>query len=206
MSHMQRDAVDQLLREAPLDLGGRAGRAAEDPRAALLTSIPLAGDVVTVETTLGGIPVVSIDVPGTDPDDVILYFHGGAYALGTAATSVGLASELGRKASTKVVSVDYRLAPEHPFPAAVDDAIAAYRGLLGGGLAASRIAVAGESAGAGLAATLLVALRAEGLPQPAGAALLSPWADLTLSGASLTSKAAVDPALTVDGLRRRAAD
>jgi epsilon-lactone hydrolase len=162
--------------------------------------------VVTVETTLGGIPVVSIDVPGTDPDDVILYFHGGAYALGTAATSVGLASELGRKASTKVVSVDYRLAPEHPFPAAVDDAIAAYRGLLGGGLAASRIAVAGESAGAGLAATLLVALRAEGLPQPAGAALLSPWADLTLSGASLTSKAAVDPALTVDGLRRRAAD
>jgi acetyl esterase/lipase len=205
MSQIQRDALDQLLREGPLDLGGEL----DEQRAILeqmLTSIPLAGDVVTAETTLGGIPVVSIDVPGTDRDDVILYLHGGAYALGTAGTSVGLASEIGRKASTRVVSVDYRLAPEHPFPAALDDAVAAYRGLLDDGLAASRIAVAGESAGAGLAAALLVALKAESLPQPAGAALLSPWADLTLSGASLASKAAVDPALTVDGLRRRAAD
>jgi epsilon-lactone hydrolase len=98
------------------------------------------------------------------------------------------------------------LAPEHPYPAAIEDAVAAYRGLLDSGQPSSQIAFAGESSGAGLTAATLVALKAAGLPQPSGAALFSPWADLTLTGESMTTKAPVDPALTPEGLRRRAAE
>jgi epsilon-lactone hydrolase len=150
--------------------------------------------------------VVNVEVAGADPEWVILYLHGGAYAIGTAASSVGLASDLARRAGTRLVTVDYRLAPEHPQPAAIEDAVAAYRGLLDSGATPSTIAVAGESAGAGLAAATLVALKHAGLPQPTAAVLMSPWADLTLSGNSITSKAALDPALTPQGLTRRAAD
>jgi monoterpene epsilon-lactone hydrolase len=205
MSEEQRDAIDQMMREAPLDLGGDL----LEQRVILeqmLTSIPLAEDVVAAPETLGGVPVVAVDVTGTEPGDVILYFHGGAYALGTAAAAVGLASDLGRKAGARIISVDYRLAPEHPYPAAIEDAVAAYRGLLDSGQPSSQIAFAGESSGAGLTAATLVALKAAGLPRPSCAALFSPWVDLTLTGESMTTKAPVDPSLTPEGLRRRAAE
>jgi acetyl esterase/lipase len=143
---------------------------------------------------------------GADPGRVILYLHGGAYSIGTAASSVGLASDLGRRARARVVSVDYRLAPEHPYPAALEDAVAVYRGLLASGLPPSSIAIAGESAGAGLAAATLLALKREGLPLPSAAVMMSPWVDLTMSGDSMSTRAALDPALTPDGLRRRAGD
>jgi epsilon-lactone hydrolase len=205
VSQQQRDALDQLLRDAPLDLGGDVA----EQRAIfekMMASIPVPEDVTTSSATLGGISVVNVEVPGVDPELVILYLHGGAYAIGTAESSVGLASDLARRAGARLVTVDYRLAPEHPHPAAIDDALAAYRGLLDSGLAASAIAIAGESAGAGLAAATLVALKHAGLPQPSAAVLMSPWADLTLSGESISGKAAVDPALTPEGLRRRAVD
>ena len=137
---------------------------------------------------------------------MILYFHGGAYAVGTAASSVGLASDLARRARARLVSVDYRLAPEHPYPAALEDALAAYRGLVASGLSPSAIAFAGESAGAGLVAATLVALKRAGVPLPSAAVMMSPWVDLTLSGDSMREKAALDPALTPDGLRRRVSD
>jgi epsilon-lactone hydrolase len=205
VSQQQRDALDQLLRDAPLDLGGDVAEQRvifEE----MMAAIPVPADVTTSSGSLGGIPVVNVEAAGADHASVIFYLHGGAYAIGTAASSVGLASDLARRAKARLVTVDYRLAPEHPHPAAIDDAVAAYRGLLDSGVAASAIAIAGESAGAGLAAATLVALKHVGLPQPSGAVLMSPWADLTLSGESISVKAAVDPALTPEGLRRRAVD
>jgi monoterpene epsilon-lactone hydrolase len=205
VSQQQRDAVDELLRNGPLDLGGNV----EEQRIIfeeMMAAIPVPADVAASPAILGGVQVVDIDVEGVDPGHVILYFHGGAYAVGTAASSVGLASDLGRRARARVVSVDYRLAPEHPYPAALEDAVAAYRGLLAGGLSASAIAIAGESAGAGLAAATLVALKRAGLALPSAAVMMSPWVDLTLSGDSMSAKVALDPALTPDGLKRRVSD
>jgi monoterpene epsilon-lactone hydrolase len=205
VSQEQRDALDQLLRDAPLDLGGDV----PEQRVIfeeMMAAIPVPAAVTTSSGSLGGIPVVNVETAGADHASVIFYLHGGAYAIGTAASSVGLASDLARRAGARLVTVDYRLAPEHPHPAAIDDALAAYGGLLDSGIVASAIAIAGESAGAGIAAATLVALKKVRLPQPSGALLMSPWADLTLSGESITGKAAVDPALTPDGLHRRAID
>ena len=205
MSQQQRHALDQMLRDAPLDLGGDVAEQRvifEEMMAAI--SVP--ADVTTSSASLGGIPVLNVDVAGADPERVIFYLHGGAYAIGSAASSVGLASDLARRAGTRLVTVDYRLAPEHPHPAALEDASTAYQGLLDSGVPPSTIAFAGESAGAGLAAATLVALKRAGLPQPTAAVLMSPWADLTLSGDTIRGKAAVDPALTPEGLSRRAAD
>ncbi len=205
MSQEQRATLEQTLRDGPLDLGGDVTeqRGIFDE---MMAAMPLGADVTATAGVLGGIPVVTVDVAGTDPEAVILYFHGGAYAIGSAEASVGLASDLSRRAGTRLISVDYRLAPEHPYPAAVRDAVVAYRGLLDGGMSPSRIAIAGESAGAGLAAALLLACKQAALPQPSSAVMMSPWADLTLSGSSLTEKASIDPALSPAGMRRRAAD
>src|SRR5258708_19271220 len=117
----------------------------------------------------------------------------------------GVAGEVGRRARAKVISVDYRLAPEHPYPAAVEDALAAYRALLQAGTDPAGIAVAGESAGGGLAVATLVNARDHGLPLPAAAFVMSPYADLTLAGATLDTKPAADPLLSPEPLQARAA-
>jgi monoterpene epsilon-lactone hydrolase len=205
VSQQQRDELNEMLRAAPLDLGGDV----HEQRIIfeeMMAAIPIPADVETSLGSLGGVPAVTVDVAGGDSGRVILYLHGGAYAIGSAASSVALGSDLARRVGTRLVSVDYRLAPENPHPAAIDDAIAAYRGLLDSGLSAASIAIAGESAGAGLVAATLVALNSVGLPQPSSAFLMSPWADLTLSGDSITERAPFDPALTPEGLERRAAD
>ncbi|MCX5240801.1 alpha/beta hydrolase [Streptomyces prunicolor] len=205
MSRQQRQALDEMLRHGPLDLGGEVAQ----QRALfhdMMTSIPLPPDVKTTEGELGGVPVVTVETPATDPAAVLLYLHGGAYVIGSAADAAGLAAEVSRRTGARAVCVDYRLAPEHPFPAAVDDALAVYRALLDDGTPSSAIAFVGESAGGGLVAATLVAAKDAGLPQPASAAVFSPWADLTVSGDSATSKAAVDASLTPEGLRIRARD
>lgn len=204
MTRQQRQDLDELLRHGPLDVGGDVA----EQRAIfheMIASVPLPDDVTAKQGELGGVPVV-VQTPDIDPSTVILYFHGGAYALGSAADSVGLAADIGRRAGARVISVDYRLAPEHRFPAAVDDAVAAYRALLDEPVPASRIAFVGESAGGGLVAAALVALKDGGLPQPCAAAIFSPWADLTVTGPSATTKADLDPALTPEALRARARD
>lgn len=203
MSQEQRQALDALIRHAPLDLGGDV----HEQRAIfaeMIGSMPVAPDVETTTAVMGGVPVVTIDTAGADTDEVVLYLHGGAFAIGSAELAVGLASDLARRVGARAVSVDYRLAPEAVYPAALDDALAAYRALLSD-VAPERVVLAGESAGAGLVASLLIALCRHAIPLPAAAVLMSPWADLTLAGESMISKAAVDPALTVDGMRRRAA-
>ncbi|MDX3762572.1 alpha/beta hydrolase [Streptomyces sp. AK02-04a] len=205
MSGQQRRALDEMLRHAPLDVGGDVAKA----RAVfheMMTSIPLPPDVTTTPGQLGGVPVVTVDAPGSDPSCVLLYFHGGAYAIGSAADAASLAADVSRHCGARAVCVDYRLAPENPFPAAVDDAVASYRALLDQGIPSARIAFVGESAGGGLTVATLVALRNVGLPQPSSATVFSPWADLTVSGASATGKAHLDPALTPQALRTRARD
>ncbi|WP_349828872.1 alpha/beta hydrolase [Brevibacterium litoralis] len=135
---------------------------------------------------------------------MLLYLHGGGYTLGSPTAYAQLAAGLARSAGTACFSVDYRLAPEAPYPAGIDDAVAAYRGLLAEH-APESILVGGDSAGGGLTLALLLTLLHEGLPMPAGAVLLSPWTDLTFTGASMRTKAEDDPTLTEEGLRVAAA-
>ena len=116
MSGQQRAALDAMLRDAPLDVGGDVAQQREI-FAQMMAEVPVPGDVTATPGTLGGVPVVDVDVPGADPTRVIFYLHGGAYAIGSADASVGLASDLARRAGMRAVSVDYRLAPEHPYPA-----------------------------------------------------------------------------------------
>jgi acetyl esterase/lipase len=154
---------------------------------------------------LGGVPTLEVEIAGSEPEGVLLWFHGGFYVLGSARASADLAADIARRTRTRVLSVDYRLAPEHPYPAELVDAIAAYRGLLDSGSEPSSVALGGESAGAGLAVAALVAFAEEGLPQPS-CAVLSPLADLTLSGASMSGKAAVDPVFTREKIAVRVRD
>ena len=187
MSEQQKLDLIAILRQGGLDLGADVAtmRVALDD---LMARIPVAGDVNHVPTTIGGVNAVDVTIQGIDTANTILYFHGGVYVIGSAATSVPLVSDLARRAHAKAVTVDYRLAPEHPYPAAVDDARAAYEGLLAQGADAGKIALAGESAGGGLAVATLVALRDGGLPLPGCAFLMSPYVDLTLSGETLMTK------------------
>jgi acetyl esterase/lipase len=149
---------------------------------------------------LGGVPgelVVVADGPGSDH---VLHLHGGGYVMGDPSGSRGFTTALALATRARVSSLDYRLAPDHPFPAAVEDALAGYRALLDAGAPASRIAIAGESAGGGLTVAVLLAIRDTGLPLPACAAALSPWVDLTCAGASYETCAGRDPLLTRDVL------
>lgn len=201
MSEQQRQALDGILRGGPLNLA--ADLAGQRQVFEQMSAVqPLPADVRTSPRELGGVPAIMVEIDGTEPAGIVLYFHGGAYVIGSAQSSLGLAAEIARRAGVRVVTVDYRLAPEHPYPAAVEDALASYRGLLSE-TEPGQIAVAGESAGGGLAIALLVAARDTGLPMPASAAVFSPFADLTLSGASIAGKAPADPALTEAGLRLR---
>ena len=162
----------------------------------LLSAQPLPADVTVTAAALGGVPTAEITVDGIEPRHVVLYFHGGVYVMGDAFLAADLASQVGRRTRAKVISVDYRLAPEHPYPAAVDDALAAYEALLHNGTAPSDIAFAGESAGGGLAVATLVNARDHGLPLPAAAFVMSPYADLTLAGTTMETKREVDPLLS----------
>jgi epsilon-lactone hydrolase len=162
--------------------------------------------VSVTAAALGGVPTAEITVDGIEPRQVVLYFHGGVYVISDAFLAAGLASEVGRRTHAKIISVDYRLAPEHPYPAAVDDALSAYEALLRSGIAPSDIAFAGESAGGGLAIATLVNARDHGLALPAAAYVMSPYVDLTLSGTSMETKRDVDPLLSRELLEPRVAD
>ncbi|HEY2128680.1 MAG TPA: alpha/beta hydrolase [Streptosporangiaceae bacterium] len=172
----------------------------------LTSSQPLPADVTVTAAALGGVPTAEITIDGIEPGHVVLYFHSGVYVLGDAFQAANLASQVGRLTRAKVISVDYRLAPEHPYPAAVDDALGAYEALLQNGTAPSDIAFAGESAGGGLAVATLVNARDHGLPLPAAAFVMSPYADLTLAGTTMQTKREVDVLMSPEALRSRVTD
>jgi epsilon-lactone hydrolase len=162
---------------------------------------PAPEDVATRRTVLGGRPALELEPAGASGRGRLLYLHGGGYVIGSPATHAGLVGELARRAGLVATSLDYRLAPEHPFPAAVDDGLAAYRELLAAGTDPRDLVLAGDSAGGGLVLATLLAARDAGLPQPAAAVLFSPWADLTVSGASMRTKEEADPIFMADDVR-----
>ena len=205
MSTEQRETLDAILRQSAFP----AGSDVHEQRRLLkelLSAQPLPPDVTVTAAELGGVPTAEISVDGIEPRHVVLYFHGGVYVMGDAFLAAGLASQVGRRTQAKVISVDYRLAPEHPYPAAVDDALAAYEALLDNGVAPSDIAFAGESAGGGLAIATLVNARDRELPLPAAAFVMSPYADLTLAGTTMDTRGEVDPLLSRESLQARVPD
>jgi acetyl esterase/lipase len=205
VSTEQRETVDAILRQSALPVGSSVDEQRRRLREAV-SAQPLPADVTVTAAELAGVPTAEITVDGVEPRHVVLYFHGGVYAISDAFLAAGLASQVGRRTQAKVISVDYRLAPEHPYPAAVDDALAAYQALLHSGIAPSDIAFAGDSAGGGLAIATLVNARDRGLPLPAAAYVMSPYVDLTLAGTTMETKAAVDPLLSRELLEPRVAD
>jgi epsilon-lactone hydrolase len=150
-------------------------------------------DVTVEKVDAGDVPSEWTSTPDARMDAAILYLHGGGYVIGSLDSHRHVAAEAGRAAGTRTLAIDYRLAPEHPFPAAVDDTVAAYRFLLKSGIAADRIAVAGDSAGGGLVVGALLAIRDAGLPLPACGWCISPWVDMEALGASFVDRAATDP-------------
>ena len=205
MTKQQQVELDATLRQGAFDPTGEVAelRSGFD---ALMRTIPIPSDVRKTNTTVGGVDAVEVTVDGIDSANVILYFHGGVYVIGSADSSVPLVADLARRTNAKVISVDYRLAPENPYPAAVEDARAAYVGLLSQGLDPSNIAISGESAGGGLTAAVLLASRDADVPMPSSAFVMSPWADLTLSGNTIVDRQDVDPILTGEALSLRVGD
>ena len=184
------DAVRALLRSKPRPVGWPERRKRLDEVGAVW---PVADDVELTAVDLNGLPGEYSMVSGSDPSRVLIFFHGGGYCSGSIQSHRRLVTEAGRAARMRTLAVAYRLAPEHPFPAAYDDALTAWRFLRNQGIAAAHIAISGDSAGAGLTLGLVGRLRDGHEELPACAWLISPWTDLTMSGSTIASKAAVDP-------------
>jgi acetyl esterase/lipase len=194
--------VVSMLRAEPLLAPDVAQiRANMEGLAALVAPGP---EIALEPVEAAGIPAEWIVAPGADRSRAILYLHGGGYAVGSIATHRGLVGRLSAASGAVGLAIDYRLAPEHPFPAAVEDAVAAYRWLLAQGIAPGRIAIAGDSAGGGLTLATLVSLRDAGVPLPACAVTFSPWADLALEGESMDSRAALDAMVQRPGVQQMA--
>ena len=205
MSVQQRATLDAILRQSAFPPDSDVDEQRRQLRA-LLSAQPLPADISVSAVTLGGVPNAEITVDGIAIRHTILYFHAGVYVLGDAFLAADLAAQVGRRTEAKVLSVDYRLAPEHPFPAAVDDALAVYEALLQDGTDPSDIVLAGESAGGGIAIATMINARDRGMPLPAAAYVMSPYVDLTLAGGTMKTKHEVDPLLSEQALRARVGD
>jgi len=171
---------------------------------AVVSQFQPAGDVRREPVDAGGVPGEWISTPESVHERVIYYLHGGAYIMGSINTHRELISRLSRAARARALAIDYRLAPENPFPAAVEDSTSAYRWLISTGVDPARLVIAGDSAGGGLTVATLVALRDAGDPLPAATVCLSPWVDLEGLGESMTTRAEVDPMIHRDSLLQAA--
>jgi monoterpene epsilon-lactone hydrolase len=208
-SQAMRDVID-AIRNRQQASAGQAPATLEERRAAFTPGDrlhPVPADVLVTQVNAGGVPAYWLAAPGADTGRVLLFLHGGGFEFGSVRSDGELAARLGRASGMRVLFPEYRLAPEHPFPAAIDDVLAVWRWLrTARALGARSIAVAGDSAGGGLAVALLVATRDAGEPVPAAAVLMSPTVDLTSSGASMTERADQDPISTPAMLRQFASD
>ncbi|MEV6562970.1 alpha/beta hydrolase [Nocardia sp. NPDC051756] len=204
MSREQRAKIDALLRQP---------RSAEDPSVeeiragfrALMAQMNVPTEIRTRTTTLGTRPAVLVEPTAPSRPGTILYFHGGGWVYGSPETAMPLTANLVTRTGFRAFSLDYRLAPEHPFPAAIEDTLNAYRALLDRGEAPSTIVFAGDSAGGGLTVTTCLAARDAGLPLPAALVAFSAGLDSTRSGESIDTKAGIDPLFTRESLERTGA-
>ncbi len=161
---------------------------------------PVSADVVLKSVNAGGVPAEWTSTPDAASDRVVLYLHGGGFVIGSLVSHRHMVCEIGRAAHARTLALHYRLAPEAPFPAAVEDAVSGYRFLIAEGFQPGRIALAGDSAGGGLVVSALVAIRDAGLPQPACGWCISPWVDMEVSGDSMVDRAATDPTVQKEPL------
>jgi monoterpene epsilon-lactone hydrolase len=186
-------AIRAILASSPRppDLAGRRARLDE-----VFGSFPLAKGAAAEAVDANGVPAEWTVTPTADASRVILYLHGGGYVSGSIASHRSMVSELGLATEARTLALGYRLAPEAPFPAAADDAMAGYRFLINSGIAPGNIVLSGDSAGGGLVMATLLALRDAGAPMPAGALVISPWVDLEQTGPSIVGKEAVDPMIS----------
>ena len=185
------DVVRALLRAKPRPIGWAARRERLDEVGAQ----KVGADISLESEIYEGLPLEWSLAPGGDPSRALLFFHGGGYCSGSILSHRGLVTAAGRAAGVRTLAVGFRLAPEHPFPAALEDAAAAYELLLARGFDPRRIALGGDSSGGGLALALLISPRDAGRPLPGCGWLVSPWVDLEMTGASIESKASIDPLL-----------
>ncbi|MFF1784939.1 alpha/beta hydrolase [Kitasatospora sp. NPDC058243] len=195
MSKEQLAKIDAMLRR-PRPEGQRSVEELRAGFRALMDTMIVPDDVRTDQTALGGRPALHVTPDNGARPGTILYFHGGGFVFGSPETALSLTAQLVSKTGLDAYSVDYRLAPEHPFPAGLEDNLSAYRALLDSGLDPSAIAFAGDSAGGGFAVTTALAARDAGLPLPAAIVVFSPGLDATRSGESMTTKEGIDPIFT----------
>jgi monoterpene epsilon-lactone hydrolase len=197
MNHAEIGALRAKLASRPLSDDYRQRRKDIDARG---RQYGLAPDVGVEPVTANGVSAEWTATPKDARDAALLYLHGGGYVIGSLDSHRHLAAEAGRAAGVAALALDYRLAPEHPFPAAVDDALAGYRFLLARGIEPERIAIAGDSAGGGLVVAAMLAIREKGLAQPGCGWCISPWVDMEAIGETMSSRAAVDPTVQKAGL------
>jgi acetyl esterase/lipase len=199
MTVSQLDSLVTLLRTrpAPATQDVIESRARFEKMGGFLGGAP---DAKCEKVDVDGVPAEWVSAPDVDASRAVLYLHGGGYAIGSLNTHRRLAFDVSAASGARVLLLDYRLAPEHPFPAAVDDAATAWRWLLKQGFAASKLAIAGDSAGGGLTIATLVNLRDQKLGLPACAVAISPWVDLEGVGTSMTTRSAQDPMVQKAGL------
>ena len=200
MPSPQFDAVTQFLKANPTPTGIPPVQQRKTAEAMALQS-PLPDGVYTETIKNEAVAGLLMAAPDVDDGEIVLYFHGGGYALGSSITHRDFGWRLSAAAGARVFMLDYRRAPEHPYPAAIDDAVAAYKWLLANGFSPSSISVGGDSAGGGLAVAMLLRLRDEGVVLPKTAVLLSPWLDLTHSSGSFSRNEATDLILSAARLQ-----
>ena len=166
----------------------------------IMSSLPLDDDIETERVGANGVPAEWITAPESQAGRVIMYLHGGGYLFGSVRTHRVMLAHMARAAKAKVLALDYRLAPEIPFPAPVEDSVSAYQWLLGQGTTAEKIVIAGASAGGGLTVAALVAWRGVGEPMPAAGVCISPWTDMESTGESMPTNAEADPSVSKERL------